>query len=78
MFCLCEVLKLLLICRFVSGNIVRNDDFVGDELFMAPESERVVAAKSDDAADDVDYVYDDISNSKAEVWAYFRLFIMRD
>lgn len=72
MFCLCEVLKLLLICRAVFGNIVRNDDFVGDEIFMAPESDRVVDAsvrrdnaKSDNA--DVDYAYDGFSNSNAEV-----------
>ena len=75
MFRLCEVLKLLLICRAVLGNIVRNDDFVGDELFMAPESDRVVDASvrrdnpaSEDAANGVDYIYDDISDSNTEVW----------
>ena len=63
MLCLREVLQLLLLCRTVFGHIVRNDDFVGDELFMAPEAERVV-----DVQPEGDYAKDNISNLNAEVW----------
>ena len=53
MFCPLDVLKILLICRAAFGNIVRSDDFIGDELFLRPLSDRVVAAKSDDVVDGV-------------------------
>ena len=68
MLCLREVLQLLLLCRTVFGHIVRNDDFVGDELFMAPEAERVDDVEPDDAGDGGDYAKDNISNLNAEVW----------
>ena len=53
MLCPYDVLKILLICRAAFGNIVRSEDFIGDESFLGPLSDRVVAAKSDEAVDDV-------------------------
>ena len=52
------MLKLLLICGAVAGNIVRNADVVGDETFikfMAPESARIIAGQSYDDGGDVAY-----------------------
>ena len=53
MFCHFDVFKILLICRAAFGNIVRSDDFIGDELFLGPLSDRVVAEKSDEVVDDL-------------------------
>ena len=53
MFCPLDVFKILLICRAAIGNIVRSDDFIGDEFFLGPLSDRVVAEKSDEVVDDL-------------------------
>ena len=64
------MLKLLLICGAVAGNIIRNDDVVGDETFikfMAPDSARIIAGQSDDYGGDVDYYEEDPISDKVSL-----------